>query len=180
MAALSGPIDQPSPKTSSVTPCRTSLSARGSSMIDSVAQDSELMKPGATTRPVASSSVRPRAPPRSPTATMRSAATATSARRAGAPVPSITWPPRSTSGYGGSPPPSFARAWRQTAAITRPHNIRRLRASHFMAASCAADARRCAPRQPRGAMGGRSELRSLLSEARLNEDSIFQPDASRA
>jgi hypothetical protein len=52
--SLHGPQDVPSPKTSSVTPCRTSLCARPSSIRDSTAQLSMLMNPGATARPAAS------------------------------------------------------------------------------------------------------------------------------
>src|SRR5439155_921807 len=53
------------------------------------------MKPGATTRP-ATSSTRSAAPARlGATATTRSPSTATSARRRGVPVPSISVPPRS-------------------------------------------------------------------------------------
>ena len=51
IASLSGPIDQPSPNTSSVTPWRMSLCERPSASSDSVAQLSMLMKPGATARP---------------------------------------------------------------------------------------------------------------------------------
>src|SRR5262245_9922767 len=51
-------------------------------------------KPGATTQPEASSVRAPARP--LPTAAMRSPSIATSARRAGAPVPSTTLPPRIT------------------------------------------------------------------------------------
>ena len=54
IASLSGPIDSPSPKTSSVTPWRMSLCDRPSSISDSLAQHIMLMKPGATARPVTS------------------------------------------------------------------------------------------------------------------------------
>ena len=54
IASLSGPIDSPSPMTSSVTPWRMSLCERPSSISDSLAQLSMLMKPGATARPRAS------------------------------------------------------------------------------------------------------------------------------
>ena len=54
ISGVSGPIDQPSPITSSVTPCRMSLWPRGSSSSDSLAQLSMLMKPGATAKPLAS------------------------------------------------------------------------------------------------------------------------------
>ncbi len=48
IAGLYGPIDQPSPKTSRVTPCLVSLMPRPSAISDSLAQLSMLMKPGAT------------------------------------------------------------------------------------------------------------------------------------
>ena len=46
ISSLSGPIEVPSPMTSSVTPCLISLMERPSSISDSVAQLSMLMKPG--------------------------------------------------------------------------------------------------------------------------------------
>lgn len=52
------------------------------------------MKPGATVRPVASIVVRAVAELRSPTAAIVSPRTPTSARRAGEPVPSMTFPLR--------------------------------------------------------------------------------------
>jgi hypothetical protein len=52
--SLSGPIDQPSPITSRVTPCLKSLWPMPSTSSDSVAQLSMLTKPGATARPFAS------------------------------------------------------------------------------------------------------------------------------
>ena len=54
MVSLYGPIELPSPITSSVTPWRMSLSAAPSSIRLSVDQLSMLMKPGVTVRPVAS------------------------------------------------------------------------------------------------------------------------------
>ena len=59
-ASLSGPIE-PSPKTSSVTPWRITPCDRPSSISDVSEWLSMLMKPGATARPVASTSWRPRA-----------------------------------------------------------------------------------------------------------------------
>jgi hypothetical protein len=59
-AGLNGPIDQPSPITSRVTPWRMSLCARPSRISGSAAQLSMLMKPGATASPRASISVLPR------------------------------------------------------------------------------------------------------------------------
>ena len=91
----SGPIEVPSPITSRVTPWRIPLSERPSSMSDSVAQLSMLMKPGATARPVASTSMRPR-PSTVPTATMESPTMATSPVRGVSPLPSSRVPPRMT------------------------------------------------------------------------------------
>ena len=54
MASLSGPIELPSPKISSVTPCRISPCDRPSASSESVDHDSMLMKPGATASPAAS------------------------------------------------------------------------------------------------------------------------------
>ena len=50
-ASLRGPIDSPSPITSSVMPCFTSDSARPSTSSESVAHESMLMNPGATALP---------------------------------------------------------------------------------------------------------------------------------
>jgi hypothetical protein len=87
IASLSGPMETPSPNTSSVTPCFTSAMPRPSMMSDSVAQLSMLMKPGATAMPRASISVRPR-PRTSPTAAMRSPRMATSPILGAPPWPS--------------------------------------------------------------------------------------------
>ena len=54
IVSLSGPIDQPSPIISSVTPCRMSLWEFPSSIREAVAQLSILMNPGDTASPVAS------------------------------------------------------------------------------------------------------------------------------
>ena len=54
ISGLSGPMESPSPKTSSVTPCIVSLSPRPSAMRLSTAQLSMLMKPGETAMPDAS------------------------------------------------------------------------------------------------------------------------------
>src|SRR5712692_5480303 len=95
MRSFSGPSDHPSPNTSSVTPCRMSDCERPSAKSVSVAHDSMLMKPGATARPVASSSRAPRSVI-VPMAAMRSASMATSPRTEGPPVPSYSIPPRMT------------------------------------------------------------------------------------
>ena len=94
MAAFSGPIDVPSPNTSSVTPWRIPLWERPSTSSASFAQLSMLMKPGATARPAASTSSAARAPGRSPTATIESPRMATSATTGSAPDPSYTCPLR--------------------------------------------------------------------------------------
>jgi hypothetical protein len=78
IASLSGPMDHPSPITSSVTPCRMSLWARPSAISVSVAQLSMLTNPGATAMPRASTSVFALALPRFSTLMMRSPWTATS------------------------------------------------------------------------------------------------------
>ena len=57
------------------------------------------MKPGETTRPLASISRSPRIASSRPTAKIRSPSTATSATRRGAPVPSTTVPPRRSSSH---------------------------------------------------------------------------------
>ena len=88
MASLSGPIELPSPKISSVTPWRMSPCDRPSASSDSVAHESMLMKPGATARPAASMVVLAVSAERSPTRSMRSPLMPTSARRPGDPVPS--------------------------------------------------------------------------------------------
>jgi hypothetical protein len=81
-------MELPSPKTSVVTPWRISLCDRPSAMSDSVDQDSMLMKPGATARPFASTTVR--APPLrpGPTAVILSPTIPTSALRGPPPSPS--------------------------------------------------------------------------------------------
>ena len=66
-STFSGPMDSPSPITSSVTPCRMSLCDRPSWINDSVAQLNMLMKPGATARPRASISSAALARLKSPT-----------------------------------------------------------------------------------------------------------------
>ncbi len=52
-------MELPSPRTSRVTPCRMSLCERPSSINETLAQHIMLMKPGATARPAASTSVFP-------------------------------------------------------------------------------------------------------------------------
>ena len=88
ISLVSGPIDEPSPKISVVTPWRMSPCERPSTRSDSVAQESMLTKPGATARPVASTTAGASAADRSPTAAIRSPRMPTSARTPGAPVPS--------------------------------------------------------------------------------------------
>jgi hypothetical protein len=78
IASFHGPIDMPSPITSSVTPWRMSLWPRPSAISDSVAQLSMLMKPGATASPLASTSVPPTPARRGATSTIRSALMPTS------------------------------------------------------------------------------------------------------
>src|SRR5258705_8709666 len=81
------------PTTSVVTPWRIFDSARRLSQRRQSECECMSMKPGVTVRPAASM-VRPAgSAERSPTAVTRSPVTPTSARRAGAPVPSMTWPP---------------------------------------------------------------------------------------
>jgi hypothetical protein len=89
IAGVSGPIDQPSPKISSVTPCLVSLTPRPSAISDSFDQLSMLMKPGATALPAASSTWRASAgAPAGSTAAIREPLTPRSTRRGGAPLPS--------------------------------------------------------------------------------------------
>ena len=92
MRSLSGPIELPSPKISSVTPWRMSLCERPSTSSDSVAHESMLMKPGATARFVASIVTRALAVPRLPMLAIRSPLIATSTTRPGLPEPSYTVP----------------------------------------------------------------------------------------
>ena len=88
IASVRGPPDVPSPKTSSVTPCRMSLCDRPSASSGVPAQLSMLMKPGATASPFASISVRPVALPIAPTAAMVSPLIATSPTIGALPLPS--------------------------------------------------------------------------------------------
>ena len=82
------------PVTSVVTPWRIFASADGYARRAKSEWACMSMKPGATTRPVASMA-RPASPPRSGAiAVMRSPVSPTSARRPGLPVPSSTVPPR--------------------------------------------------------------------------------------
>ena len=87
-------MELPSPITSRVTPCRISPCERPSAMSESVDQDSMLMKPGATARPLASRTVLACALFRFPIAAMRSPRMPTSTIRPDVPVPSYTVPPR--------------------------------------------------------------------------------------
>jgi hypothetical protein len=93
ICALSGPIE-PSPKTSSVTPCFSSPSDRPSAISDRSEWLSMLMKPGATTKPVASTTVGAFAFDSCPTAAIRSPWMATSLITPGDPLPSTIVPPR--------------------------------------------------------------------------------------
>ncbi|MNC88464.1 hypothetical protein D3C83_42800 [compost metagenome] len=68
IVSLSGPIDVPSPITSSVTPWRMSLCERPSSISDSFDQHIILIKPGAMASPAASITVGAEALLRSPIA----------------------------------------------------------------------------------------------------------------
>ncbi len=102
------------PMTTEVTPCQ----ALGASTSSQVAWPSKWVwmstHPGVTSRPSASMVWRAAAPPRSPTSVMRPSSTATSAVRAGAPVPSTTVPPVTTRSCmvepPGSDPPRTARS----------------------------------------------------------------------
>ena len=88
MSSLSGPIDVPSPKISSVTPCLMSLIARRSTSNVRVAQLSMLMNPGATAMPFASMTCAAVPLTSRPTATMLSPWIATSPTNGRPPVPS--------------------------------------------------------------------------------------------
>ena len=59
MASFKGPMEFPSPITSSVTPCFISLIALPSASKETVAQESILTKPGLIARPLASNSFLP-------------------------------------------------------------------------------------------------------------------------
>ena len=92
-----------SPNTASVTPWRMPLCERPSA-ISAVSEWFNIsMNPGATARPVASTSCRPRVPPSSPRAAMRSPRIATSSTTPGDPLPSYTVPWRITTSYCGVP-----------------------------------------------------------------------------
>jgi hypothetical protein len=93
MRALTGAIDEPSPVISVVIPCVILLAARGSTSTLYSDCPSMSMKPGATTRRLASMRRFACVPSRRPTAAIRSPTTQTSARNHGAPVPSTTRPP---------------------------------------------------------------------------------------
>ncbi len=85
------------------------------------------MKPGATWSPVASMTRRPCSGAISPSAAMRSPTRPTSARKAGAPVPSSTVPPRTTRSNEGAATTRGARprASPATAIEVRPRKRRR-------------------------------------------------------
>jgi hypothetical protein len=78
------------------------LSDRPSAMSDVSEWFSMSMNPGATARPDASTSSRPRAPPSAPRAAIRSAAIATSSTTPGEPEPSYTVPWRMMTSYCGA------------------------------------------------------------------------------
>src|SRR5262245_10480888 len=75
------------------------------------------MKPGATISPAASMTRAASAPGRSPTSRIRSPSTATSARRAGAPVPSTTVPPRTSTSSMVDPPHACRRRGGKASAL---------------------------------------------------------------
>src|SRR5499427_2496713 len=130
-AASYGTTPEPQlPTTSVVTPCITLKGMVGSR---STAKSSWLctsMKPGATAIPRASISVRPRSVT-TPTAEIRSAVSATSAGTPGAPLPSNTIPPRSTTsnvaiGQGSSARrrKDMVKGWRRLAPFHGERGIR--------------------------------------------------------
>ena len=128
ISSVSGPIELPSPKISSVTPWRMSPCERPSAISDSIAQDSMLMKPGTTARPVGidhgggtgGSEVADRGD--------AVAVDGDVGRAAGAPVPSKTVPPRirtSKAGAGGAAgPPQLTVASRLKSRSVRRRRIR--------------------------------------------------------
>jgi hypothetical protein len=91
-----GAIEAPSPVTSVVIPWVIFDAARPSTSTLYSDWPSRSMKPGAITRPVASTTRFALAPSSRPMAAMRPSRTATSAANHGAPVPSTTRPPRSS------------------------------------------------------------------------------------
>ena len=99
IASFKGPSDQPSPITSSVTPCLISLCDRPSSISDLSAQLSIFINPGATAFPPASISVIPWAFLRLPTAAMVSPFIARSPLYDAEPDPSQTSPFRIITSY---------------------------------------------------------------------------------
>ena len=88
MPSVSGPIEEPSPKTSSVTPCRMSLCPRPSAMREGIAQLSMFTNPGATASPRASISWSPWPSYAGITAAIVSPSIATSAAYGSPPEPS--------------------------------------------------------------------------------------------
>jgi hypothetical protein len=85
--SLTGPIDQPSPRISSVTPWRMSDWERPSWMSEALAQHIMLMKPGATASPPASMVCRAR-PSTDPMSVMVSPLMARSPTKGAPPLPS--------------------------------------------------------------------------------------------
>ena len=88
MLALSGPSDEPSPSTSSVTPCRMSLCDLPSRRNALAVQLSMLMNPGETARPSASMIVLPRNSADAPKYEIRSPRMATIPTNGAPPLPS--------------------------------------------------------------------------------------------
>ena len=88
ISGVSGPIELPSPKICVVTPWRSSPCERPSTSSDSVDHESMLMNPGATARPVASTTVVAGDARQVADAGDAIAADADVGRRPGAPVPS--------------------------------------------------------------------------------------------
>ena len=88
MVALSGPSDEPSPSTSSVTPCRMSPCDLPSRRNALAVQLSMLIKPGETALPVASITVLPRSSVGAPRYEIRSPRMATVPTNGTPPLPS--------------------------------------------------------------------------------------------
>ena len=94
-AAAGASVNPQLPITAVVTPCDDTEAQTGSQKIWASRWVCPSMNPGATMHPLASISFRPRSST-SPTATIRSPDTATSAWRPSPPEPSTTRPPRIT------------------------------------------------------------------------------------
>ena len=100
---VSGPMDDPSPMTSSVTPWRSSERPRPSAIRLASEWLSMLMNPGARALPRASISTLPRPGAWAPTKTIRSPLIAISPTNPLRPEPSSTSPPRMTVSYRAGP-----------------------------------------------------------------------------